>query len=582
MATGHKDTIYIDIDDEITAIIDKVRSSEQKIVALVLPKRSAVLQSIVNMKLLKRSADADKKHVVLITSEAGLLPLAGAVGMHVAPSLQSRPAIPAPPEGMNMAADAGYDDHDFDADAVADKPIGQLAGPAAFARPSDELETIELDDDTPEEPAAAPLSRSAGNPLFGAAAAGATAGAGNAAKVKKDKKLHIPDFNKFRLGLVLGGVALIGLLIFGYLALFVLPKATVTLATDSSDITTNANITLDPTTEQLDLEDRIFPAKIETVQQTGSQQTSTTGQKNKGEKAGGSVMVSQTCTRKPAPIDSGTGFSSGGQTFISTSATELSPSGVDSDGNFICKGEADVVAQQPGAKYNLPAGSKFMVAGYSGASGVNGDAFSGGTDNIVKVVSQSDIDTAKQKITSQDANSVKADLKLKLQNADFYPIESTAHAGETKVTSSANAGDEADTVSVTSTTPHTMYGIKRADIEKFVTENVEDKIDPSKQQILDKGLRKASYDVATPAGSGALRVSFSATALAGPDVNTEALKKQIAGKKTNDVRTIATATPGVTNVRVDYSPFWVSKVPKKENKITVVIEKAPASTDASR
>ena len=92
-----KDTIYVDIDDEITALIDKVRASNAKVVALVLPKRAAVLQSIVNMKLLKRTAENEKKNLVLITSEAGLLPLAGAVGLHVAKTLTSKPEIPPPP-----------------------------------------------------------------------------------------------------------------------------------------------------------------------------------------------------------------------------------------------------------------------------------------------------------------------------------------------------------------------------------------------------------------------------------------------------------------------------------------------------
>ena len=74
-ANPGKDVIYIDVDDEITGIIDKVRRSGQKIVALVLPKRAAVFQSIVNMKLLKRAAEEAQKNIVLITSEVGLLPL---------------------------------------------------------------------------------------------------------------------------------------------------------------------------------------------------------------------------------------------------------------------------------------------------------------------------------------------------------------------------------------------------------------------------------------------------------------------------------------------------------------------------
>ena len=46
------------------------------------------------MKLLKRVADGSKKRVVLITSENGLLPLAGSVGLYVAKNLQSKPEVP--------------------------------------------------------------------------------------------------------------------------------------------------------------------------------------------------------------------------------------------------------------------------------------------------------------------------------------------------------------------------------------------------------------------------------------------------------------------------------------------------------
>ena len=99
-----KDVLYVDVDDEITAIIDKVQESNQKIVALVLPKRAAVLQSIVNMKLLKRSADEAKKKIVLITSEPGLLPLAGTVGTYVAKTLQTKPEVPDTPSRFDDGA----------------------------------------------------------------------------------------------------------------------------------------------------------------------------------------------------------------------------------------------------------------------------------------------------------------------------------------------------------------------------------------------------------------------------------------------------------------------------------------------
>ena len=50
-----KDTIYVDKEDEITSVIDSVLSSKEKVVALVLPKKAEVFQSVINMKLLKKA-----------------------------------------------------------------------------------------------------------------------------------------------------------------------------------------------------------------------------------------------------------------------------------------------------------------------------------------------------------------------------------------------------------------------------------------------------------------------------------------------------------------------------------------------
>lgn len=48
----NKDVLYIDVEDDITTIIGKVKASKSKIIALVPPKRVGVLQSAVNLRLL--------------------------------------------------------------------------------------------------------------------------------------------------------------------------------------------------------------------------------------------------------------------------------------------------------------------------------------------------------------------------------------------------------------------------------------------------------------------------------------------------------------------------------------------------
>ena len=48
----NKDVIYIDVEDDITAIVGKVKASKERIIALVPPKRVGVLRSAVNMRLI--------------------------------------------------------------------------------------------------------------------------------------------------------------------------------------------------------------------------------------------------------------------------------------------------------------------------------------------------------------------------------------------------------------------------------------------------------------------------------------------------------------------------------------------------
>lgn len=61
----NKDVIYIDVEDDITAIIGKVKDSSEKIVALVPPKRIGVLQSAVNLRLISRAASQNGKHLAI-------------------------------------------------------------------------------------------------------------------------------------------------------------------------------------------------------------------------------------------------------------------------------------------------------------------------------------------------------------------------------------------------------------------------------------------------------------------------------------------------------------------------------------
>jgi hypothetical protein len=565
--TTGKDVLYIDIDDEITAVIDKVRSSQQKIVALVLPKRAAVMQSIVNMKLLKRTADEAKKHIVLITTEVGLLPLAAHVGLHVAKSLQSRPEIPTV-AGIATPPQADEDDafsisHDQQLDNL--RPVGEYAAQAAspLAAPGiDEDEApIELDDTQPQTDSAGTLPA-----------------AGKQSASKKDKKLAIPDFNKFRLLIIAGVAALLVIIVGLYFALAVMPSAAIAVKTDSSAVPISTDVTLSAQTTKLDVNDNIVPATLQQVQKTQNQQVDATGQKDIGERATGSMKFyncnqMDTLAGNDRTIPAGTGVSANGLTFITAESVVVPPSNFDGNG---CKKNKSssaikVVAQAAGEKYNVSA-ADYSVAS-SGTITGQGSAMAGGTSKVLKIVQQSDIDIAKQKISTQDSAAIKGELKAALQAKDLYAVEETFTPGANpELTTSVNVGAEADSVTVTQKTTYTMLGASQNDLKKVIGRQVEQKIDKNKQSILDYGLSGASFRMQNQQGANTL-VAMSATSIAGSDLNLADIKKQIAGKKASDAKDIIGAYPGVTKVTVKYSPFWVSSIPKKTSKITITVEK---------
>lgn len=567
-----KDVIYIDVDDEITTIIEKVRNSQSKIVALVLPKRAATLQSIVNMKLLKKSADDGKKHLVLITAEAGLLPLAAATELYVAKNLQSKPEIPVAPSSPDLLADIDEDSVLLDEEPKLDasKSVGDLAGRSSSAAgrtfsPSHSVKpgAVAKGDDTIDMADIPDVSASA-------AQAG---GDVKAVKPKKDKSRKVPNFNKFRLWLIIGAGALAAIILLFILAFKVLPSATVLVKTDSQAVDANVSLTLLSSSSALDASAAKVPSQTQKVEKTLTQQQSASGQKNNGEKASGTINMSAgACTgSQPADVAAGTGVTSSGLTFITQTTATFDSKTVAGKCTWQSTKTIAVSAQNGGANYNIGA-STFTVAGRSDVSASSSNAMTGGTDDIQKILQQSDIDSAKSKLESQDMSVIKTQLQNQLSSAGYMPIAATFTAGSPKITTSANVGDPVENVTVTEVIEYTMAGAKQTDLQKVIASAIKDKIDTSKQSILDYGLGDASYGTPTVSGSNTV-IGLQSTVVVGPDLKTDSLVKQIAGKKSGDATSIIKANPGVTDVTIHYSPFWVSSMPHNESKITITIDK---------
>lgn len=553
MTEPKKDTIYIDVDDEITSIIEKVRSSPQKIVALVLPKRAAVFQSIVNMKLLKRSADEAKKKLVLITSETGLMPMAGVVGLHVAKTLQSKPYLPPVPTAPGEAAVAGDSvaavNDAVDVPLDNSKPVGELAGLPLHEDTNEE--TIEVG----EEPDSKPLAK----------------------KARKDKKLKVPNFGKFRTRLLLGGAGLILLLVLWFVMAKVLPTAKVTIITDTETINSNLKFIATPGAPELDLETGTVPSLTKSIKKNEGQRGPATGQKNVGEKATGTVRLvncsqSDKLSDTNRTVPAGTAITSQGLTFILDEAVEVEPSSF--IGNICQKNKksdpATVTAQNPGSSYNVPART-YQVAGNASITG-DGSEMKGGTDQVVKVVAQGDIDSLMQRITNAFTESAKQELAQQLTAEGYLPLVDTFNVGQPVIVSSPSVNDQAEEVAANVTMDFSMQGVKADDLKKLINKDTEDEIDSNRQTIIDYGFDNAVFQIGSQLDNGKVNYGLQTIVVAGPAINEDSIKSEIAGKKSGEAENILKSYPGIDEATVELDPFWVTKTPFKPAKITVLIE----------
>lgn len=64
----HK-TIYIEIDEEITSVLDKIRDEKSSEICIVVPKNAALTQGIINLKLLKKESTKYGKTIVIATND---------------------------------------------------------------------------------------------------------------------------------------------------------------------------------------------------------------------------------------------------------------------------------------------------------------------------------------------------------------------------------------------------------------------------------------------------------------------------------------------------------------------------------
>ncbi len=397
-----KKILYLEIDDEVTSVYDKLAKLKHKNIYLVIPQRAVLFHSSINLKILKRKADDLDKNIYIVTNDPNGFNLAKRIGFEVFDKLEGH--------GHPSLVSGKFREN-------ADGEITPL-----------KASVNSLNEDSPSRRDEKKFSISE---LIKRGTKGFQILPKNLTLSKKDKSskkkssdnsnsLVLIAPNKKAL-FTLVGVSVIILMAISYIAL---PGATLVLTAKSNVIEVPKNIVLadlDRNRAELDARpSNMIPSykiqtkidKVFTFQATGKDAQG-------GKNATGTVKINNTSATE-WPLVARTRFQSPeGIVYRSSQLVTVPGGSVDKPGVLeipVTADPLDAFGQTAGDRANLKGDIKFFLPALSSENqkkifAVAGGPFTGGVTNVVKFISKDDIIAATVKMKDELKAAEEAELK---------------------------------------------------------------------------------------------------------------------------------------------------------------------------
>lgn len=542
-----KDVIYIDVEDDITAIIGKVKDAKQKIVALVPPKRTGVLQSAVNLKLLARAANNANKRLVIITGNAALGGLAASAEIPVAKTLNSRPELVKP-------STASIDDKEvedlIDGDQLdVGDHVDLKSKDSTDDDLSDTINGIDIDGES------TPLPPKSSAPVR---------------KESAKRGMKVPDFGSFRKKAAIGAGVGVLFILFFYWANWVAPHATIVVSANTTGQSLSYPVTLG-TDLDTDVNQKHIKSIEKTLKDTQTVEFEATGKKNLGEKATGSVRM-QVCAgfEPPASISSGATIKSNGNSYVTQGSATFTQDSIGVGCIIYKSNSVNITASEGGVDYNTASNTTFDVVGLTSVKAIGSAA--GGTDKLATVVSQADVDKAKEQLADANKDDALKKLKAKFGSDDVIIESSLTTTGVDPVAIPAVNQEATGKAKLTREVTYTLTGVAKGDMNEYLDKAFDELLtSKDSQRVYDNGLKTVNFSDFTAGNTGSTNdgATLTATAQIGPKINDNDIKEQAKGRRTGEVIGDIKAIDGVSDVNVKLSPFWVTGIPDDVKKISV-------------
>lgn len=568
--------LYLEPDEEITSVVDRLKEVDDEEVVIVVPKRAGILQSIVNLKLLRYQAEQMKKRISLVTTDKTGRNLASAVGLTVHQKMpekagkqaKAESAVKEPVEEIPIK----YRRQPPKEPASDDQAIGfkkgaepKIATKSIADAPPEELDEIEPEPEASAEETKipvkvekdAPKSKRRKRRLPKVTIPKVTVPNFRKAKATKPKTATGPKAKRlsWKIAAAIGLVLLLGA---GTAAAVVLPKATVTVTPKTTPVNASVPMTFSTRAPSVNVEAGIVPAKTIEVTKEGTRQVTASGRSEGGEKASGEITVVSELPRNQSLVARTRFQAPDGRIFRSQSAVVVPARQ---------RATVRVVADDGGQAGNLAAGTRLTIPGLQSTSTVYGlveNPLTGGTDSATTNISEQDVEKAKAELSAQIAREGEAEAKSKL--AVGYTLNPKI-AAVTVLASSTDpqVGAAATTFTVTGRVRVTYFTYQEKDYEQVYDPKLAAQI-PAGTELTDQ--TEETFEVTQSSRdqlSGNMKVETSAAT----SISKDQVKEEIKGKSPEEAEQALAADGQASNVEIKLFPFWVMSIPGNADKIIV-------------
>lgn len=546
------DVIYLEADSEITEAIDKLKASHSSEVRIAVPARSTMLQSAVNLKLLKKAATGKGKKLVLVSTDRATTSLAAGLSILVARNVKAEAAIP---ESVSIPASTASQEPVIieQPDEATTNQAGSAAKSSSSTTDSFQKKHISLSDEPKSEP----------QPQAGSDAAAATV-----ASKSKRRGPKVPNFTGLNkkiavIAAIIGGIILLAL------AYTFLPTAKVILLAKAVKTPINVQFNLDAETKKSNYDQGSIAADLVSTTKSLSAQYSATGKKDVGQKASGNVSISNCSNSDDFTIPAGTIFNSTGKQFSLNSPVSV-PGAKFNNGNCSKAGTSsgNISALANGDSYNLN-NAGFSISGYDSKVSASGST-SGGVSKIATVVTQADIDKAQKEMIDQALEGAKKELSDKVPD-DEKAFEQTFTSAVSNVSASAPVDSESSGGTVNATVKYSELAAKKSELDKLFEAQIKTQI-PGGNQIYQTGINDATYSVVKREAESA-QMKAVGNAFYGQTIDTKQVAKDVAGKRKKDAYDIVSPKYSqITGVQTETTPALIPNLPFFANRIKVEIK----------